>query len=1073
MIKINSSILLSLSGRILMSIGFLILLPIIKVKSSVDPRPSLNRLEEIIQAPGVGSFMKYGNYAQNLYTGTAMASIPIYTYKDNDFVIPVSLSYASNGLMVNMPANSVGLGWFLNAGGMITRQIIDVPDEFDNDGTSPFPRNGGSYWNYWGYYEYYKNAAKNSANIPIFSNPQITQVEKYFYKKEKTYCYRINSENVEMSPDIFSFNFMGHSGKFMMGPDTIYVFGTDSPHGEYRVNLSRFRYDDNNNYCSIIEITTGDGYMYTFGTDGPDAAKFFETYLTTYWQKEHDDAINKDGTNLMKAGCNLWLLTQITAPNGRKVSFSYNDAEVYHVVRNGVYDFGYSWDLDLYDGMVHRMDKGSSSVIADPTYLTRIISRVCQLNSINIDNKCTIKFDYSDRKWKEKGYYPERGSSNAHGLVDLPMTKKLDSITVISAWEPSGKPLKRAILDYYPCSRVDTASQVLLLRSLKVRGKEPEVYRMEYYCDNPSNFPVNGCTGDHWGYFNGRYTFNTVDMTHINDDRYTSPVNYVETVKEGCEPNAQGAMLGMLKRITYPTGGFSQYEYESHDAALVVKRTPLSNNFPGLMNYSNETFGNKVGGVRVSKIDDCTITGGDTTRTRRAYSYDCNGVSSGIVLKFPRHSTFLTFAHYETHNKTIHKSSEYHDIIYSSESLEIHTEDHSHIGYSEVTETYDDGSNIKYHFTNYSDIPDNTTVFRDRQMNKDERYLIWVIEDYVNINNSLRIAASMHLNRGKLSSKQTYDASGGLVEEQLFVYDKNAELPYSQRIYRANDIFSEARTYIGEFPLEKKLVRTRQGNQMVGQEIRYSYNNAGQIIAEEVLDNGGRGTLLKTQYIVDIPQSDRSDSHNHMVAKNYVQYPIREQRSEKLPGQQYLFVEGKYNDYVCYSSTNGPRLEYVKTTNITWPLEMPDFQFDGYLKTVGSFSYSPENNIWDVRGKSYFFTTYIWGYHHMYPVARIQNATRSQVMAALGHSQLTNIEYSLIFNETTHMEWIKSLKSKLPDCQITIYTHKPLIGVTSITDPSGRKTTYEYDDAGRLILVRDDKGNTLNKYEYHIQSCIE
>ena len=51
--------------------------------------------------------------------------------------------------------------------------------------------------------------------------------------------------------------------------------------------------------------------------------------------------------------------------------------------------------------------------------------------------------------------------------------------------------------------------------------------------------------------------------------------------------------------------------------------------------------------------------------------------------------------------------------------------------------------------------------------------------------------------------------------------------------------------------------------------------------------------------------------------------------------------------------------------------------------------------------------------------------------------------------------------------QLTSYTHDPLVGETSQTDPTGRTVTYEYDALGRLIRTRDEQGRILSQQQYH------
>jgi YD repeat-containing protein len=50
---------------------------------------------------------------------------------------------------------------------------------------------------------------------------------------------------------------------------------------------------------------------------------------------------------------------------------------------------------------------------------------------------------------------------------------------------------------------------------------------------------------------------------------------------------------------------------------------------------------------------------------------------------------------------------------------------------------------------------------------------------------------------------------------------------------------------------------------------------------------------------------------------------------------------------------------------------------------------------------------------------------------------------------------------------MTTYTYKPLVGITSITDPRGETTKYVYDDFGRLKYIKDRDNNILKRYSYH------
>ncbi len=59
---------------------------------------------------------------------------------------------------------------------------------------------------------------------------------------------------------------------------------------------------------------------------------------------------------------------------------------------------------------------------------------------------------------------------------------------------------------------------------------------------------------------------------------------------------------------------------------------------------------------------------------------------------------------------------------------------------------------------------------------------------------------------------------------------------------------------------------------------------------------------------------------------------------------------------------------------------------------------------------------------------------------------------------------------RLPGAQVTSFTYDPLVGISSMTDPKGYTTTYEYDQFNRLKSIKDADNNLLSDYEYHFKN---
>ena len=86
------------------------------------------------KSPTAYSFAKYVDYPVSYYTGVPNISIPLYEISVGGLNIPISLSYHASGITASQEATRVGLGWSLNAGGMISRTVKCGDDFLEHSG---------------------------------------------------------------------------------------------------------------------------------------------------------------------------------------------------------------------------------------------------------------------------------------------------------------------------------------------------------------------------------------------------------------------------------------------------------------------------------------------------------------------------------------------------------------------------------------------------------------------------------------------------------------------------------------------------------------------------------------------------------------------------------------------------------------------------------------------------------------------------------------------------------------------------------------------------------------------------
>lgn len=154
------------------------------------------------------------------FTGTPAISIPIHTLREGPLQVPVSVNYHGGGIRASEAASWVGLGWSLNAGGVISRTVLGIPDESTNGGYL------------------------NNTHHDDLSDPAVLD--------------NINAGLVDGEPDLFTFSFPGGSGKFVINHTLNTI--TQFPKSDLRIEATPD--------VEEFTITTPDGTRYLFGQSG-------------------------------------------------------------------------------------------------------------------------------------------------------------------------------------------------------------------------------------------------------------------------------------------------------------------------------------------------------------------------------------------------------------------------------------------------------------------------------------------------------------------------------------------------------------------------------------------------------------------------------------------------------------------------------------------------------------------------------------------------------------------------------------------------------------------------------------
>jgi len=112
----------------------------------------------------------------------------------------------------------------------------------------------------------------------------------------------------------------------------------------------------------------------------------------------------------------------------------------------------------------------------------------------------------------------------------------------------------------------------------------------------------------------------------------------------------------------------------------------------------------------------------------------------------------------------------------------------------------------------------------------------------------------------------------------------------------------------------------------------------------------------------------------------------------------------------------------------------------------------------------------LWGYDGRYMVARLDHIDYNALQTYLSNNPSVQQTLDNPATAAALLTAIQQLRTAFPDALISGYTYLPGIGISSISDANNQVSTYEYDNLGRLLRIKDANGNLIKTYDYQYQN---
>lgn len=345
---------------------------------------------------------------------------------------------------------------------------------------------------------------------------------EYFKRAETEVGY-------DTEPDLYSFHFLGYSGAFTRNRYGDFII---MPYQKLKLEQT---YDSAKGY--LFHMTTPDGTKYTFG--GNDATEKSQASQQTISTQPPPEVTT------------TWFLTKIEHINGDEVFFEYLSDPRFSSGSYYEYDVTTSYSITEYQSIGTFFSQCATS---------------CQ-NATPVNGQEFYMSVHHRSRFPSRIYSPGQGSIEFvhQERTDVIGAPRLDTIHIKDL---HGQVLRSFDFNYkyaqQPLASGDSHlySRLFLtgLTEIDEAGNDFKSWELSY--QNEDDLPPRFDDGiDHWGYYNGKSVQNNGRLPATD---YLHPVNGNPLFSGNADRSADGTYgaYGMLKKVTYPTGGALDFTYE-------------------------------------------------------------------------------------------------------------------------------------------------------------------------------------------------------------------------------------------------------------------------------------------------------------------------------------------------------------------------------------------------------------------------------------------------------------------------------------------------------------------------------